>query len=172
MNTIVPDDAGWFLDEYDAERFWSRVNLHGGTAYEQDPLANAAGECWVWTGAINGGGYGWFRLFGRDAKPHRIAYRDFGNKLPDELEIDHLCRNKACVNPAHLEAVTHQENVSRGVAGNRTHCPHGHEYSPENTTVFVRNGREVRYCSTCLRESQRKSNIRYAQKQKQKQKQV
>src|SRR5690606_36752983 len=76
VNAIAPATAGYLLDEYDAERFWSRVNLHGGRTHEGDVLATATGECWAWTGARNGKGYGWFRLHGRVVSPHRVAYVD------------------------------------------------------------------------------------------------
>jgi len=151
-----PTDAGWFLDEYDGPRFWQHVDFHGGTAHLDDPLSTAQGECWMWTGWAAGSGtrYGRFRLHGIGTPAHRIAYRDFGHKLPDDLHIDHLCRNTRCVNPAHLEAVTRQENVGRGLRGvrNVTHCPSGHEYDEANTRYQNHGGKRIRLCRACLRE--------------------
>lgn len=93
--------------------------------------------CWVWTGGVDRHGYGYW---GR-ALAHRRMYEQHVGPIPAGLEIDHLCRNTLCVNPEHLEPVTHAENVARSRAGQvnrdrmlaRTHCRHGHEYTDENT---------------------------------------
>ena len=81
---------------------------------------------------------------------HRFAYELAYGPIPEGLELDHLCRNASCVRPTHLEAVTHQVNMVRGKSGpgSKTHCPHDHEYTPENTHVSP-DGR--RYCRTCQR---------------------
>ncbi len=160
MTNSIPTRAGWLLDEYDAERFWSHVNYHGGVEHTADRLSTATGGCWEWQGDKGVDGYGRFRLFGRYAQAHRLSYRDFGNDLPDGMLIDHLCRNKRCVNPHHLEAVTHAENVRRGLRGNITHCPHGHQYTLENTTYVTRKGKHIRYCLTCLRASRNATYLR------------
>jgi HNH endonuclease len=158
MTNPIPDGAEFFLDEYDAERFWAHVNFRGGTPYERDPLATAQGDCWIWTGTGVGsaGEYGRFKLFGEWHMAHRTAYKDFGRVLPDDLQIDHLCRIHPCVNPAHLEAVTQAVNMQRGINGNKTHCKHGHDYTAENTAY--RGG--VRWCLTCLRASRHRTYLR------------
>lgn len=156
MNKCIPDGAEYLLDEYDAERFWSRINFHGGQHYLRDRLARldaGAGDCWIYGGDAYAAEYGRFKLHGVEQQAHRIAYRDFGNKLTDEQTIDHLCRNTLCVNPRHLEPVTQTENVRRGIAANKTHCPSGHEYTPENTKMVIRRGLQVRYCRLCLKAS-------------------
>lgn len=163
MRNCIPDAAEYLLDEYDAERFWSRIDYHGGQRYLDDPLARltpTAGECWTYKGGDYVGEYGRFKMQGSEHQAHRIAYRDFGNKLTDEQQIDHLCRNTLCVNPDHLEPVTHIENVRRGIAGNKTHCPSGHEYSETNTKTVMRRGLAVRYCRTCLGESKHRTYLR------------
>lgn len=164
MNKCIPDDAEYLLDEYDAERFWSRINFHGGRPYLADALARLtadAGECWTYRDSDNYvSEYGRFKLFGVEQQAHRIAYRDFGHKLTDEQQIDHLCRNTLCVNPDHLEAVTQTENVRRGKRGHVTHCPQGHEYTPENTVIQKRGENEARNCRTCLKVSRRGTYLR------------
>lgn len=91
-------------------------------------------DCWPYTGVLNSSGYG----------PHRRTFLAAGGYIPDGLELDHLCGNKPCCNPLHLEPVTPAENRRRRTA-KITHCPQGHEYTPENT--YVKNG--SRNCRKC-----------------------
>jgi len=111
------------------------------------------GPCWIWTAGKNPGGYGTMSVSGRDTLVHRWAYERFIGPVPERLELDHLCCNKSCVNVAHLEPVTHQENTLRGVR--RPYCKHGHEYTPENA-AYHQNG--SRYCRECGR---RRSQAQY-----------
>lgn len=80
---------------------------------------------------------------------HRLSYENFKGKISKELEIDHLCNNRRCVNPDHLEAVTHLTNIQRGLSGmpNRmkTHCIHGHEFTKQNIVIW-KNWRSCRIC--------------------------
>lgn len=105
--------------------------------------------CWIWQGAPKGNGYGQWSVGPRRVYPHRWAYENFVGPIPDGYDIDHLCHVRMCVNPAHLEAVTHQENVRRRVA-RKTHCVNGHEYTPENTYWWTDGARySCRFCRTC-----------------------
>jgi hypothetical protein len=118
---------------------------------------DTSGDCWLWTASLSGSGYGQFFVGSRRWYAHRWSYDRFKGPIPDGLEIDHLCRVKVCVNPDHLEAVTHRENQRRGtspVARNMdaTHCIHGHEFTPENTIQY-RNGK--RACRECSRRKRR-----------------
>lgn len=74
---------------------------------------NRSGECWLWLGYINDKGYGSFSVEGKPKRAHRVSYELFVGEIPEGLELDHLCHTNACVNPKHLEAVTHQVNMSR-----------------------------------------------------------
>ena len=106
--------------------------------------------CWVWMGRLNGG-YGHMEVEQKGRYVHRIMYEYHRGPVPDGLELDHLCRVRPCCNPWHLEAVTHQVNVGRGLAGqnmtSKTHCPEGHEYTPENT--YLTPGAGARGCNRC-----------------------
>ena len=82
------------------------------------------GECWIWTASIRPNGYGEFRCNGRLTRAHRFAFEQMVGPVPEGLQLDHLCRNRACVNPEHLEPVTGSVNVQRGLAArNRGRSP-------------------------------------------------
>ncbi len=95
----------------EAERFWAKVEKTDG--------------CWLWTGAENGRGYGTFWSEGMVVRAHRWAYGHLAGPIPDGLDLDHLCRVKSCVNPDHLEPVTHRVNVRRGYVSRGAGAQHG-----------------------------------------------
>lgn len=115
-------------------------------------------HCWLWTGATAGEGYGVFWVPGAgQTYAHRVSHQMFVGPIPDGLEVDHLCSNRLCVKPTHLEAVTGDENKRRARerAGTTDQCPHGHPYDDVNTYVAPSGARNCRLCSRLRR---RKNN--------------
>lgn len=120
-------------------------------------------DCWMWTGVTDGQGYGRFRHSRQDCcctdgkepfhhKAHRVVYELLSGPIPKDKELDHLCRNRGCVNPDHLEPVSHAVNVLRGeswagVKSRQTHCIHGHSFDATNTYIDPRGHRQCRKCN-------------------------
>lgn len=135
------------------ERFWARVEK--------------TDTCWLWTAGRFHNGYGQVKWFGRSRKAHHIAWELLRGALPLPLEADHLCRVRNCVNPDHIEWVTHAENTARAhmargtdnANGRKTHCPQDHEYTPENT-YLDRLGRRI--CRACRRADYHRRKARRA----------
>ena len=109
------------------------------------------GHCWRWVASIDRStGYGKFSVGYMMKWAHRCSFELFSGQITSGLDIDHTCRNRWCVNPDHLEPVTHAENMRRSpIVGKnqsvKTHCPHGHEYTSRNT--YRRKG--TRFCRSC-----------------------
>lgn len=120
------------------KRFWDKVDT--------------SGECWVWTASVNNRGYGKFGLNYKTVLPHRLSYELCVGAIPEGLEIDHECKNRRCVNPAHLRPKTHLDNTPKGADhynARKTHCKNGHEFSAGNTRL--RDGK-YRVCKSCERD--------------------
>jgi hypothetical protein len=111
-----------------------------------------SGSCWVWTGARSPSGYGRITVGGRNAYAHRVAYEMIVGPIPAGLQIDHLCRNRCCCKPAHLQPVTALVNNRRGATNAAvTHCPAGHEYSGDDLRMWLdSDGYKHRVCRTCV----------------------
>lgn len=135
------------------KRFWSKVDKTEG--------------CWIWSGAAQR--YGKIRQGGQGSKhvsAHKYAFEEKYGAVPEGLELDHTCHTQECtsypcihlrcVNPDHLKPVTHIENLMRGVSpsainARKTHCLRGHEFSPANTYIHYRRGRQTRHCRACMK---------------------
>jgi hypothetical protein len=128
-------------EQYAAD-FWKRVDK--------------TDSCWLWTGALHSAGYGVVRINaclgsqGDLVYAHRYAYELLRGRIPDGLFLDHLCRVRNCCNPDHLEPVTHQVNLSRGLGAKKSHCSRGHEMTGDN--VYIRPDTGGRQCLTCKHE--------------------
>ncbi|MDE2020515.1 MAG: HNH endonuclease [Patescibacteria group bacterium] len=139
------------------ERFWRYVS----------PEPNSG--CWLWEGALINTGYGLLTIGHKKQKlAHRISYEIHKGPIPIGLELDHRCYNTACVNPSHLEAVTHAVNTKRGrfkkgkehYLGAKTKCRHGHEFTEQNT-VFIKHSRDghvFRSCRLCAKARKKRQN--------------
>lgn len=122
-------------------------------------LLRRPGGCLEWQGSRTTAGYGQMWDGSRVAMVHRMSYELAKGPIPEGLDLDHLCRNRLCANPAHLEPVTRRENIMRGVAPGKvaarhkaqTHCKNGHEFTPANTYAYVRRGWIMRHCRECQR---------------------
>ena len=139
------------------ERFWAKVNKEGPIPENRPDL----GPCWDWLGATIIG-YG---VFGRGPQKlvHRLSYEIFVGPIPYGLQIDHLCRNRSCLNPDHLEAVTGTENQYRsmsptGLNARKTHCKRGHPFDERNTRIGKDGSRN---CRTCARAAVQRSREQY-----------
>lgn len=109
--------------------------------------------CWLWTGATLPNGYGYIGRGGREGGAtyaHRVSYEAHVGPIPDGFHVHHSCRNRVCVNPKHLVALTPKQHGAFSDEAQRTHCPRGHAYTPENTRRF-RNKRQCRECRRIMR---------------------
>lgn len=147
--------------------FWSHVTKTEG--------------CWLWSGTKSEKGYGLFRIDGKPKRAHRIAYEMIVGDVPEGFTLDHLCRVPGCVNPAHLEIVTSQENTRRGIEYRKQHdipmnaclkygglkpfCKHGHPYSGDNLYIAPNGRRVCRACQKMIYEK-RKSDPKIRDRQR------
>ena len=131
-------------------RFWPKVRA-------------ISSGCWEWQSTKSSAGYGYFYAHPKSVPAHRFAYELLVGPIPDRLTLDHLCRNRACVNPLHLEPVTLHENILRGVGisarhARQTHCKNGHPYDLFNTHIGPDNSRRCRMCNMLWKRARRRTS--------------
>lgn len=148
---LIRNNKGQFeAAETPERRFWKNVDFNGLIPEDKPHL----GRCWIWKAATGrGADYGIMTVEGKQIGAYKFAYELVHKiKITAGLEPDHLCRNTNCVNPYHLELVTHKENMLRGVTNvaavnaKKTHCPKGHPYTDEN----IRREGPGRRCRACI----------------------
>lgn len=140
------------------QRFLEKVRISRASRYRDLP-------CVEWTGGKDRNGYGKFQFEGRVQEAHRVAYILFVGPIAPGLVVDHLCRNPGCVHPAHLEPVSHRENLMRGMGPERTRaryigptCVHGHPWA--DNAYFAPGNPTKRLCRACRADQQRRDRAR------------
>lgn len=143
------------------QKHYMRLRRHGSTDDQHRSVRDRLMEhstvdhqsgCREWGASLDVGGYGTLSINGRTTKAHRASYEEFVGPIPNGLFLDHLCRNRKCIEPTHLEPVTIRENTLRSpvaapaVNAKKTHCKRGHEFTAENTYVMADGGRSCRKC--------------------------
>lgn len=149
------------------ERFFRKINKKGCYPVVRPDLD----RCWEWLACIGGSNYGRFWFQQKVQEAHRVSVLLSGRSIPDNMEVDHLCRNVICVNPDHLEIVTRKENNDRSKALRKkfpilykihTHCRKGHQLSEENSYSYksTKSNQILRSCKICIKDYQRKLLMR------------
>lgn len=143
-------------------RFWGYVNKNGPVSVPH------LGKCWIWEGSKDGCGYGTFGLNRNTERAHRVSWWWRYGAILDGFELDHRCRVRACVNPEHLQAITHHENVLLGEAppakqARQTHCKNGHPLTGMNLYITPRGKRQ---CRECKRERTMRSRAKTNEKRR------
>lgn len=140
-------DAQWEASRSKAE---VQAKLHG----HFDQKVDTGTGCWRWLGARSNTGYGSIGVSGKTCHAHRIAYERYVGPIPPGFSIDYLCRNRACVNPTHMQAVPQKVNIGRGKLGAlKTHCAQGHPWTVEH--IYIRPGSGKKMCRTCAQDRNR-----------------
>ncbi len=136
----------------------------------ESKVAREKNGCWLWFGATSDG-YGQGHFKGKTRQAHRVSYELANGPIPEGMQLDHLCRIRCCINPAHLEPVTCKENVHRGngyagINSRKTHCKNGHPLSGENLCVTLNGQRNCRICRKAVdRKHDRKRRLKRSKRE-------
>ena len=135
---VFPDGTQYAVTDEDMQRAWSRIR-------------KSSDGCWLQTSGLNYGGYGSYSIAGRTVRTHRFMYVVHRGPIASDVVLDHLCRNRACCNPEHLDPVANELNVERGMSpsavnARKSHCLRGHPFDAENTEVRPGGGRACKEC--------------------------
>lgn len=138
------------IDLTASEGYYEPMTIKQIETFARKFIVNPNNGCWEWQNALQAG-YGSHTVKGKEQRAHRVSYKLAYGEIPEGMVIDHLCRNKRCVNPKHLEAVTQHENILRGTSpqahyAKRTHCNNGHPFSKDNTLIRENGSRRCKAC--------------------------
>lgn len=141
------------------------ANMRSKIQLELCPRPELPGFCWGWTGCLNSRGYGCIAVEGKSQLAHRVAYKLAIGPIPPNLQIDHLCTNKQCCNPSHLEAVTGKVNCERTDVATKIRCVNGHPLIAPNLVLKPRrrSGLTIRNCRVCALDSARRRRLAQGQ---------
>lgn len=136
---------------------WLPINMQNKIRLDECPVDDLDDKCWTWTGAKTSSGYGSVSYEFSIWSTHRLAYDILREPIPYGLQIDHLCKNKLCCNPAHLDVVTGKVNCERTEAATKQRCVNGHPLAGPNLVVKTRvNGLSMRNCRVCALDAGRR----------------
>lgn len=137
------------------------ANMQSKIAMALPPVSTVKGFCWAWQNCVNSRGYGCIAVAGKSQLTHRVAYELLVGPIPDGLQIDHLCTNKRCCNPAHLEPVTGKVNVGRTDEATKVRCTHGHPLAGPNVRIKSKGkAGSQRQCQVCALDIKREQTVR------------
>lgn len=165
------------LDRPHRGKYRPQKRMHPRERLARKSVRDESTGCLMWTGRLTSCGYGSVTIMQAGYpvatfSAHKVSYELARGRVPDGLVLDHLCRNRACIEPSHMEPVSQRENIMRSPIAQgalnaaKTHCAQGHEYSPENTYLYVSGpprATTMRVCKTCRAEWSRKRHARKAE---------
>jgi len=136
------------LSQRQTKSLWQRIDKNGPLPIFDPSL----GPCWIWTGPLKNHGCGQLNVKGKNISAYLLVFQLLRGEVPEGLELDHLCRVRACCNPSHLEPVVHQINCLRSPLVHKTYCKRGHFLSEDSCYCYPRGVGIKRVCIACTEE--------------------